>query len=93
MAKVIATEPRITLIERNDTTLTERYIQRSALLKFPDTIVVRYIEQPEGGTTLAIYSRSQLGHSDLGVNLARLERWLRKLALYVGEPPSPAHQG
>jgi uncharacterized protein (DUF1499 family) len=28
---------------------------------------------------LAIYSRSQLGHSDLGVNLARLERWLGKL--------------
>jgi len=93
MAKVIATEPRTTLIDRNDTTLTERYIQRSALLKFPDTIVVRYIEPPEGGTTLAVYSRSQLGHSDLGVNLARLKRWLRKLALYVGELPSPAHQG
>ena len=93
MAKVIATEPRITLIESNDTTLTERYIQRSALLKFPDTIVVRYIEPPEGGTTLAIYSRSQLGHSDLGVNLARLKRWLRRLALYVGDPPSRAHQG
>lgn len=91
MAKVIATEPRTTLIERNDTTLTERYIQRSALLEFPDTIVVRYIEQPEGGTTLAIYSRSQLGHSDQGVNRARLERWLRKLAVYAGEPPTSAH--
>ena len=93
MAKVIATEPRITLIESNDTTLTERYIQRSALLRFPDTIMVRYIEPPEGGTTLAVCSRSQLGRSDLGVNLARLKRWLRKLALYVGEPPGPAHQG
>ena len=91
MAKVIATEPRTTLIERNDTTLTERYIQRSALLEFPDTIVVRYIEQPEGGTTLAIYSRSQLGHSDQGVNRARLERLLRKLAVYAGEPPTSAH--
>ena len=79
MAKLIASEQRIALIETNDTALTERYIQRSALMQFPDTIVVRYIEQPEGRSTLAIYSRSQLGHSDLGVNLARLERWLGKL--------------
>jgi uncharacterized protein (DUF1499 family) len=93
MAKVISSEPRVALIESNDATLTDRYIQRSALLKFPDTIVVRYIERPEGGTTLAIYSRSQLGHSDLGVNLARLKRWLMKLQLYVREPQSPPHQG
>jgi uncharacterized protein (DUF1499 family) len=93
MAKVIASEPRVTLIDSNDATLTARYIQRSALLKFPDTIVVRYIERPEGGTTLAIYSRSQLGHSDLGVNLARLKRWLMKLQVYVREPQSPPHQG
>lgn len=79
MAKLIASEQRIALIETNDTALTERYIQRSAPMQFPDTIVVRYIEQPEGRSTLAIYSRSQLGHSDLGVNLARLERWLGKL--------------
>ena len=93
MAKAVSSEPRVTLIESNDATLTDRYIQRSALLKFPDTIVVRYIELPEGGTTLAIYSRSQLGHSDLGVNLARLKRWLRKLKLYAGEAQSPARQG
>ena len=79
MAKLIASEQRISLVEANETALTERYIQRSALMQFPDTIVVRYIEQPEGHTTLAIYSRSQLGESDLGVNLARLERWLGKL--------------
>lgn len=79
MAKLIASEQRISLVEANDTALTERYIQRSALMQFPDTIVVRYIEQPEGHSTLAIYSRSQLGESDLGVNLARLERWLGKL--------------
>ena len=93
MAQVISSEPRVTLIESNDAARTDRYIQRSALLKFPDTIVVRYIERPEGGSTLAIYSRSQLGHSDLGVNLARLKRWLRKLKSYAGEAQSPARQG
>ena len=78
MAKVIASEPRIA-VQTNDPARTERYVQRSALLGFPDTVVVRYIEQPEGRSTLALYSRSQLGRSDLGVNKARLERWLGKL--------------
>ncbi len=81
VANVIATEPRTVCVESRD--LTERYVQRSALLKFPDTIAVRYIDRP-GGSTLAMYSRSQLGYSDLGVNLARLKRWLEKLTHHVG---------
>ena len=46
---------------------------------FPDTIVVRFLERPGGRSTIAIYSRSQLGYADMGVNLARIERWLEKL--------------
>ena len=34
MAKVIASEPRIALVHTNDAALTERYVQRSALLGF-----------------------------------------------------------
>lgn len=83
MAKVIELEPRIALVDTNNTGLTDRYIQRSALLGFPDTIVVRYIEQPGGRSTLAMYSRSQLGRSDLGVNKSRLESWLGKLRQVV----------
>jgi uncharacterized protein (DUF1499 family) len=48
-------------------------------MRFPDTIVVRYLRLGENRSTLAIYSRSQLGRYDLGVNLARIERWLDKL--------------
>jgi uncharacterized protein (DUF1499 family) len=79
LAKLIASEQRISLVETNDTELTDRYIQRSALMHFPDTIVVRYIPQPDGHSTLAIYSRSQLGQSDFGVNRARIDRWFQKL--------------
>lgn len=82
-AKVIASEPRVTIVDANDVTLTDRYIQRSARLGFPDTIVVQFIDRPSGQSTLAIYSRSQLGESDLGVNKARVERWLGKLAEHV----------
>lgn len=84
MAKVVSQEPRTTLVGHSDRLLTERYVERSAVLKFPDTIVVAYIEMPEGAT-VAMYSRSQLGYSDLGANLSRLRRWIDKLTLYVGE--------
>jgi uncharacterized protein (DUF1499 family) len=79
-AKVIASEPRVTTAETNEAALTDRYIQRSERLGFPDTIVVRFFDRPGGQSTLAIYSRSQIGESDFGVNKARAERWLAKLA-------------
>jgi uncharacterized protein (DUF1499 family) len=75
----------VTTVELDEASLTDRYIQRSERLGFPDTIVVRFIDYPEGRSSLAIYSRSQLGESDLGANKARIERWLSKLAEQV--PP------
>ena len=79
MAAIVAGGARIQSVSADDAPPTDRYIQRSALLGFPDTIVVRYLALPEGRSTLAIYSRSQLGRSDLGVNLARIDRWLARL--------------
>jgi len=76
---VIAAEPRVTQVASDDATLADRYVQRSARLGFPDTIIVRFIDRPGGQSTIALYSRSQIGHSDLGVNRARLERWLATL--------------
>jgi uncharacterized protein (DUF1499 family) len=80
---VIAAEPRVTQVASDDATLTDRYVQRSARLGFPDTIVVRFIDRPGGQSTIALYSRSQIGHGDLGVNRARLERWLATLDLVL----------
>jgi uncharacterized protein (DUF1499 family) len=62
-AKVISSEPRITAVATDDATLTDRYIQRSALMGYPDTIVVKFFDLPEGRSTVALYSRSQLGKS------------------------------
>jgi uncharacterized protein (DUF1499 family) len=79
-SKVIASEQRVTKVAAATQDKTERYIQRSRLMGFPDTIVVQFLERPEGRSTLALYSRSQLGRGDFGVNRARIERWLEKLA-------------
>jgi uncharacterized protein (DUF1499 family) len=81
MAGVIASEPDVTPVE--STPLSERYVQRTRWMRFPDTINVRYIPLGADRSTIALYSRSQLGKGDLGVNKARVTRWLDKLARAV----------
>ncbi|WP_226780840.1 DUF1499 domain-containing protein [Oceaniglobus trochenteri] len=54
------------------------YITRSALWGFPDFATVTTV--PDGqGATLAVLSRLRFGKSDMGVNRARIERWLEAL--------------
>lgn len=56
------------------------YVQRTRLMGYPDAISVS--ATPEGeGALLQVYSRSRYGQSDLGVNRARVERWLDALGL------------
>ena len=84
MARLIASEPNIENVQTDDVAMTERYVQRTPLLRFPDTIVVRYFQlEPGESGTLAIYSRSQLGYSDMGVNKSRIAHWFDKLKRLV----------
>lgn len=50
----------------------DRYVFRSARMQFPDTVDIRFIPLTERSATVAIYSRSQLGIRDFGVNMARV---------------------
>jgi len=54
-------------------------VQRSALMRFPDYISVRFLPVSDSQSSLAIYSRSQYGYSDLGVNKKRIDNWLELL--------------
>lgn len=54
------------------------YVQRTPLMGFPDYISVK-AEEVEGGSALYVYSRSQYGYSDWGVNKARVLAWLNEL--------------
>ena len=58
---------------------TARILQHTRLMRFPDTIDIAVLPVVENQSTLAIYSRSLVGRGDLGVNRARIERWLAKL--------------
>jgi uncharacterized protein (DUF1499 family) len=52
------------------------YMQRSLLFGFPDFVSVTFIDLPDGGSTLGIFSRARDGKSDLDVNKKRVTRWI-----------------
>ncbi len=52
------------------------FVERSLVLGFPDVITVRFLAIDNGKSSIAIYSRSVYGYSDLGVNRDRIQRWL-----------------
>ena len=48
-------------------------------MRFPDTVDIKILPVAGNESTLAIYSRSLIGRGDLGVNRARIARWLAAL--------------
>ncbi len=82
--KIWGREPRVQLVYESPSEYALRYVQRTAILKFPDTISVRFIRIADNHSTIAIYSRSQIGNSDFGANETRANHWLRLLE--QGEP-------
>jgi hypothetical protein len=50
------------------------YVTRSRVFGFPDYTTVR-----QDGEMLEIYGRLRFGKSDMGVNAARIDGWLRQL--------------
>jgi uncharacterized protein (DUF1499 family) len=78
-AVMLAAQPRIEAGAADDGAMQYDYIQRTELMRYPDSITVRFIPLADGQSTLAIYSRSHYGRSDFGVNQARIRAWLAAL--------------
>ncbi|MEA2739949.1 MAG: hypothetical protein QOH05_3256 [Acetobacteraceae bacterium] len=66
--------------------LQAHYVARSALLNFPDLIMVQVRKDSPDRSELIVYSRSVYGRSDFGVNRKRVETWLAALQMKL--PPS-----
>lgn len=66
--------------------LQAHFVARSALLNFPDLILVQVRPDGSASSDLILYSRSVYGRSDLGANRKRLDLWLA--ALRTRLPPS-----
>lgn len=79
---ILSREPRTELVARDSTGLRLVYVQRSRLFRFPDTVNIAVI--PMGRESgIALYSRSNYGHGDLGVNFARVKEWLAKFGIPI----------
>lgn len=74
--RVARAAPRVQVVAGSVGEGRVTYIQRSALIGFPDYVTAQVVE---GG--LAVWSRSRYGYSDLGVNEARVRRWLGEAGL------------
>lgn len=55
------------------------YLSRTRLMGYPDYTSI-LIEPAGEGAMLLAFARSRFGHSDLGVNRARITRWIEALS-------------
>lgn len=76
---VASAAPNVRLLERDNERRQVELVQRSALFRFPDDISAAFLALEDGGSTLAVYSRSRFGYSDFGVNRRRVEDWTWRL--------------
>ncbi|ACL55418.1 DUF1499 domain-containing protein [Methylobacterium nodulans] len=74
--RVAQGEPDTVLVFSDRWGEQDRYVARSRIMRFPDTVTVEIVGRGEGASTLALYSRSQIGAGLFSDNRARLARWL-----------------
>ena len=79
LLSIIIAEPRVAHTLADEAGLYDDFVVRSALFRFPDLISVQVIDAGGGKSTLALYSRSVYGRSDLGVNRRRSLGWIERL--------------
>lgn len=77
---VVAAEPRVTIHEQAKADGYLDFTQVSLLFRFPDRVTIQIVPEGHNRSTLAIFSRSKYGRSDLGVNAKRVKRLLAALA-------------
>ncbi len=77
LTSLIQSLPNATLIEETPTRLY--VIDRTAIVRWPDHVVIDIIPVGENASTLIIFSRSQYGRSDFDENKSRVENWLSRL--------------
>ncbi len=85
-ATALAT-PRVYQLSASADGLEMQFVARSAIVNFPDLIVVRISSLGDNESSLVVYSHSLYGHSDFGVNRKRLREWLAALDQRL--PPAP----
>jgi uncharacterized protein (DUF1499 family) len=81
--QVLRAQPRTTITGVFADGLHIEADQKSALFGFVDRISARVLPLAASRSTLIVYSRSQVGYWDLGVNRSRVQQWLADLRARV----------
>ncbi|WP_425039131.1 DUF1499 domain-containing protein [Primorskyibacter sp. S187A] len=71
---IVRAEPRTQLLAGSAESGHVTYVTRSALWGFPDYVT---LQRTDG--QIRVFSRLRFGKADLGVNAARVDRWLEAL--------------
>jgi len=86
LADDLAMLERTTRVDDESDPLRFRYVTRTPLMHYPDTVNIEIIPlasvDGEPRSSIAIHSRAKLGYSDLGMNRARIEKWLSRLEAF-----------
>lgn len=85
--EIVLRQPRTRLREEAGDRFSLEVRQRTLLFRFPDDVTITVLPT-DGGSTLAIYSRSLCGRGDLGVNKRRVKHWLDAIGK-VADPIQP----
>ncbi|WP_374385131.1 DUF1499 domain-containing protein [Dongia sp.] len=87
VATALPAADRTELVQRSEDGLRFVFVQRSLIFRFPDTVNVAVIPVDAAHADIAIYSRSNYGYGDFGVNRARLVDWAARLGVDLKEVP------
>ncbi len=79
LQEIISSEKRWGTLSADPEQLRLSFIATSGLLRFKDDIDLEVIPLSDTEATLAIYSRSRVGYSDLGVNTKRVKELIRRV--------------
>ena len=71
--------PRWTITQQDAEAMQLDAVATTKLLKFKDDVAVKVVPIDKTQSQLAIYSRSRLGHSDLGANEKRVRSLVQTL--------------
>lgn len=82
--RVLAGQPRTSVLASDEDRLQVEAVQRSAVFGFIDDVSARFLPLPDGRTAVAVYSRSRVGRYDFEVNRKRVESWLGALGAAAG---------
>ena len=85
--RVVGDLPRTTEHARSPDGMQRTYVQRTALMGYPDVVTLEFVAISDAQSSIAIYSRSQYGYSDMGANKRRVTAWLEALNQASPRPP------